>query len=147
LFDKIESLTYPEVGEFLRNHVGGSESLPLVRVLDWVGIIYEPFHSVKIMSMGGISIGLNDNQELFVADDFNLNAFGKAMGYQKGDVLKSLNGQELKLVNAGEIFDDYLQNFPVGDTVKMVVRRKVDGKKIRFQMKQLKSSCLLGMLG
>lgn len=84
LFNEIERLTYPEIGEFLRNHVAGSEPMPIKKSLNWAGVNYEPIHSVKIMSLGGISLGLTKEQELYISDDFNINAFGKKMGYKVG---------------------------------------------------------------
>ncbi len=134
LFDIIEVLTFPEVGEYFKKHVEGSEPLPIKEVLAWAGIEYAPVHLVQINSLGGISLGLTKDQELYILDDFKLNDFGKAMGFQADDVLLSLNGREITLVNSREIFEDYFQNFPTGDTVQMVVRRKVKGKNLELTL-------------
>ncbi|MCP4457651.1 MAG: peptidase M61 [Cytophagales bacterium] len=134
LFDKIEELTYPEVGEFLRNHVGGSIPLPIYEALSWAGVTYEPIYSTKVMTLGGIALGLNGDQKLQIADDSNVNDFGLEMGYQNGDVLVTFNGQKVSLINAGEVFDDFIQNFAVGDTVEMVVNRHIEGNMVKLTL-------------
>lgn len=42
LFDIIQKLTYPEIGAFLNNCVGGGQPLPFKEVFDAIGINYQP---------------------------------------------------------------------------------------------------------
>jgi predicted metalloprotease with PDZ domain len=128
LFAKIESLTYPEIGMFLRNHVSGTEKLPVEQVLDWVGISYMKEKLVTEVGLGKIGIRANENQEIFIGSVSGMNAFGKAMGYMKDDVILSLNGKELNLSNAQFVFDNYVDNTKPGDMISMVVRRNVEGE-------------------
>lgn len=41
LFDVITEMTYPEIGEFLKNHVGGTTPLPINEVFNKVGMEYD----------------------------------------------------------------------------------------------------------
>lgn len=127
LFAKIESLTYPEVGDFLRTYVGGTTELPIAEVLDWVGITYESQKKVNQVSLGKIGLGVNENQEIIIANTSGMNEFGKKMGYQKGDAILSINGKGFNLVTAQTILDDFNANTKPGDKVTMVVRREIEG--------------------
>lgn len=127
LFDKIETLTYPEVGEFLKNHVGGSEPLPIQEVLSWAGVDYVEEQMKTQISLGKINLNLNEDREIFIADISQMNEFGEAMGYQEGDVLLALNGEEMTLANANDLFEAYVNETEVGDEVSVKVRREVEG--------------------
>ncbi len=128
LFDKIESLTYPEIGQFLRTYVGGKEALPIVETLSWAGIEYEEEQVKKQISLGKINLNLNEDQEIYIANASQMNEFGEAMGYQEGDVLLALNDQEISLATINALFDAFVAETKEGDDVTMKVRRKVDGK-------------------
>ncbi len=128
LFDKIESLTYPEIGQFLRTYVGGKEALPIVETLSWAGIEYEEEQVKKQISLGKINLNLNEDQEIYIANASQMNEFGEAMGYQEGDVLLALNDQEISLATINALFDAFVAETKEGDDVTMKVRRTVDGK-------------------
>ncbi len=128
LFAKIESLTYPEIGEFLRRYVAGQEELPTTEVLAWAGITYERERETKQMSLGKINIALNENQELIIANINSMNEFGVAMGYLRGDVMVALNNKAVTLATIEEVFDEFVTKTKEGDMVEMVVRREVEGE-------------------
>ena len=140
LFSKIESLTYPAARAFLDQYVRGNDRLPLKEVLKYAGIDFDEEKVVKTASIGGISLGLNKDRELTVTSADNLNEFGTDMGYQQGDVLVSLNGQELTLATVQDIFNDYANNTKEGDKVTMVVKREMKGK---VKTKKLKGKAVL----
>ncbi|MEM6297669.1 MAG: peptidase M61, partial [Bacteroidota bacterium] len=52
LFDKITELTYPEIGEFLKKHVEGSDPLPLEEAFSKIGVLYSPKKREKSLSIG-----------------------------------------------------------------------------------------------
>ena len=128
LFDKIEALTYPEVGAFLRNHVQGTQDLPIQEVLNWVGINYQDVKRVSQVSLGKIGLGVNENQELMIANTAGMNEFGKMMGYRKGDVILSVNGKPFNLMSAQAILDDFTTNTKPDELVTVIVKRVVDGQ-------------------
>jgi predicted metalloprotease with PDZ domain len=100
LFDEIEKLTYPEIGKFLRTHVGGSEPLPFKEVFDDVGVSYVIEKPATRFSTGYNSNALgveevDGKRRLKIANPTGLTEQGIALGFQKGDVLVKMNGQDL----------------------------------------------------
>jgi predicted metalloprotease with PDZ domain len=139
LFNEIEKLTYPEIGMFLRKHVGGKEPLPIKDVLDKVGLIYEKEKTYKNFSIGGFEVGFNEaTQRLMVMDVGNMDEFGRSMKYKVGDELLTLNGKELKIESIREVFGAFFESVKEGDEVKVeVMRPKRKGKK--YKKVELKS--------
>lgn len=135
LFGEIEAMTYPEIGAFLRTYVSGDEELPLQEYLSWAGINYEPERQVERFSLGQIGLNVNDDQDIFVTSISNMNEFGKAMGYEEGDVLKSINGVEVTLASIQSIIENYGSDLEEGDKVKVEVFREVKGKRKRLKLK------------
>ncbi len=133
LFGEIEKLTNAEVGEFLRKHVGGIEPLPYQEALGWAGISYSPENSKMVATTGRFGFGVNDDDEIFIRDASNLNDFGRAMGYQEGDVFLKWNGEDVTLQSINSILDKHYGETKQNGKVKVVVRREVNG-----EMKELK---------
>ena len=79
LFDEIEKITNPTVGEFLRKHVGGTEPLPFKEVLSWAGINYAKESDEMVITAGKFSPGVNENNEIYVASIGSINDFGKKL--------------------------------------------------------------------
>jgi predicted metalloprotease with PDZ domain len=98
LFNDIEQFTYPEIGSFLRQHVGGKTPLPIVDVLAKIGIEFVKEKVSYEFTLGGVDLNYNETtQRLFAESTGNLDDFGKAMGYKRGDELYKLNGKEIKI--------------------------------------------------
>lgn len=135
LFGEIERLTNQEVGDFLRNHVGGTTPLPYTEALGWAGITYAADSKKMVPTAGKFGLGVNGDQEVFIDDVSSLNEFGKKLGYQKGDVLLSWNGAEVTLQSINAIFDDYYASVEADQKVTVVVRREVKGKTKEVKLK------------
>lgn len=135
LFDEIEKLTTPDVGDYLRKHVGGTEPLPFKEVLNWAGIKYSGESDDMVITAGKFSPTLNDNQEIMISGVGNLNDFGKDLGLKKGDVLVSWNGKKISAENYNEVFNSYYDETNEGDKVSVVVRREVKGKTKEVKLK------------
>jgi len=98
LFGVIESLTYPEIGDFLTAYVSGSNPLPYEEIFDLVGVDYLPEENYTDFTLGSFGIGFNPEiNRIFVNNISNLNQFGKALGYQNGDILLKLAGEEIPI--------------------------------------------------
>ena len=143
LFNDIEKLTYPEIGVFLRKHVGGKEPLPMKDVFDKVGLIYEKEQVHQNFSLGGFDVGFNDEtQRLIIVDVRSMDAFGKEMDYKMGDEVLSLNGTVISIDNIKAVFGQYFQNVKEGDVVKVEVmrpkRKKNKYKKVELTAKAKK---------
>ncbi|MEM0940943.1 MAG: peptidase M61 [Bacteroidota bacterium] len=144
LFSKIESITTPEVGAFLRNHVGGTEPLPYSKILGWAGIHYVEDSEEMVITAGNFTPAVNEDQEIYVEDIENMNAFGKNLGLEVGDVLLEWNGNPLKLETFSTIVEDFYNNTREKDKVEVLVRRNVKGKikkkKLKAKATMVKSS-------
>lgn len=124
LFNEIEKLTYPEIGKFLRAHVGGKEPLPLKDVFEKVGLIYEKERTQINFSLGGFDVGFNDQtQRLIIVGTRDMDSFGRDMKYKVGDEILSLNGQLISIENIKSVFGNYFENVKEGDVVKVEVMR------------------------
>lgn len=141
LFDKIVSLTYPEIGEFFKRYVAGTEPLPIKECLALAGVeTGASGNSEKEITFGGIAVGLNDvTNRLIVASTSLMDDFGKSMGFQEGDEFVKVNGKKLKLENAQEIIGNYFKKSKPGDVLKVVVVRKnlTTGKAKKVKLKSV----------
>lgn len=140
LIDQIVKLTYPEIGDFFKKYVEGSQPLPVKEMLNIVGIGFEGTSSEKQLSIGGVSIGLNPaTNRLVIVNTLNMDDFGKAMGYKENDELIKFNGKAITLQNAQEVIGGFVANAKVGDELKVVVSRKKSensrSKKVKLKSK------------
>ncbi|GGK77259.1 peptidase M61 [Rufibacter glacialis] len=125
LFDKITALTYPEVRDFFRRYVEGTEALPYTELFKKVGITYQPTGTQKRISLGKPTLGYDQaSGHLMVASVENLNAFGKQMGYKAGDQLWQINGEDLNLRNATDLINKHVTNASEGSPLAITVGRK-----------------------
>ncbi len=126
LFDRIVKLTYPEIREFFKRYVEGSEPLPIKESLALVGIDFGVKSAgEKEISFGNVAIGLNEvTKRLIVANTEMMDDFGKALGYKEGDEIIKFNGKKINLENAQQIISAYYKIVKEGDVLKIVVARK-----------------------
>lgn len=140
LFSDITALTYPEIGDFLKRHVGGKEPLPMKDILSRVGIRFEKEVESYEFTLGGTDLNYNESTgRLFVESIENMNDFGKAMGFKKGDEWVKLNGKDLTSINElkGTVSEFY-NTVKEGDMVEMLVDRP-KGRKGKFKAVTLKA--------
>ena len=127
LFEEIGKMTYPEIEKFLQLYVSGNKPLPLEQVFSSIGVDFQPVVETKdsLITMG--SVGFNFNKEtkrLKVVDISGMNAFGKAMGYQKNDEIISINGTEMNLSTINNFFRNFQTSSKVGEELIVTVERK-----------------------
>ncbi|MDH5609695.1 MAG: peptidase M61 [Cyclobacteriaceae bacterium] len=135
LFDIINELTQPEIGEFLQTYVGTANPLPLVTCLAWAGIQYEVAEELEVATLGNIGLGLGENQEIMVTDVSQMNAFGRKVGYKEGDVFQSINGTALSLSNVQKALEEFQLQTKRGQKVKITVIR--EGKAMTLKAKAM----------
>jgi len=142
LFDKIVSLTFPEIKDFFAKYVSGKEPLPLEETFASIGVKYEKGKKIMKPTMGKISFNYNaETQRIFVADVSQMNEFGTKMGFQKGDEIVSINAQPFGAATYQEVMDNYNKTIKEGDNVEVVIMRKnADGK---YEEKKLKSKAIV----
>jgi predicted metalloprotease with PDZ domain len=131
LFDVITKMTYPEIGEFFDKHVKGSEKLPLEEVLNEVGILYVAEEKFRDYSLGigndNITIAeLEGKQKLMIANADSMNAMGKALGFQNGDILLKINGEQIPDLGPelGSFIQKNMMGLQEGKTLSYTVMRK-----------------------
>jgi len=126
LFDEIESLTYPEVRTYLDTYIVKGAVLPYKEILEKVGIEYMESVETSDYSLGQIGIGYDPSSgSIYVSSTANMNDFGKALGYQQGDVIAKLNGIPLP-ENVAELqafFENARSNLKEGETFSVTVKR------------------------
>jgi predicted metalloprotease with PDZ domain len=131
LFDEITKMTYPEIGEFFKNHVQGTEPLPLKETFADLGIIYEEEYVTSDYTLGidndNISVALQDgNQKLQITSVDKMNPMGKALGFQAGDILLKINGDSIPDLNSsfGPFIQGKLAELQEGKNLSYTVLRK-----------------------
>jgi len=132
LFEVIASLSYPDVEEFLKDHVAGIQPLPIESLLKQVGIAYSPESIVEEISVGFTPRDINyDGEYFFLARDEGLNDFGRVMGFEVGDIFKSWNHREVNIMTINEVFGSFVLSAKPGDALRVEVIR--DGEVISLQ--------------
>lgn len=142
LFDVITELTYPEVGAFLETYVGGDTPLPIEEVLGWAGIEYTPEKTVTQTSnfRSGLGITLNEQREIVVEEVDPEDVFASELGFEPGDIILEVNGQEFTLATAREVISNYDENVEPGDKVTIIVKREVKPGKIKNKKLKAKAT-------
>jgi len=139
LFTVIVKLTYPEIGEFLKRYVAGSEPLPLKEVFKLVGIDYTPKISTLGYSYGNVDIGYNpESRRLVIVNTHKMDEMGKDLGFEEGDELVKFNGQDVTPSNIEQVMTSFFENIKEGRKLKVVVIRTDDKgkkKKVKLQAK------------
>jgi predicted metalloprotease with PDZ domain len=120
LFDVIAELTYPEVREFFKTYVEGTTPIPYEKFFGYAGV---DFKNMKAPTLGGIQINPTADGKLAIIGIGSMNAQGKALGYQVGDELLSLNGEALTLQNGQQVLEKYKKTIHEGDPVEVKVKR------------------------
>ena len=136
LFPLITRLTFPEIGDFLTNCVGGSKKLPFESVFKKVGFLYIENLTRDEITLGGIGLGYNPiSQRMVIENTYEMNEFGKKMKFKDGDEIVSFNKQNLNLGNVREIFTEFMNTAKVNDKLEIeVIRTNKRGKEIRKKL-------------
>ncbi len=130
LFDEITAMTYPEIGEFFKKYVEGSERLPLEDVFELVGVNYiekfiSPELSLGLESSAVTVTQTEDGPKLAIANTETLNDQCKALGFKKEDIILKINGE---IIPYNEQFRDFFerqqQSLEVGKKLSFGVLRK-----------------------
>lgn len=124
LFYIIEKMTYPSIGEFLRKHVEGKQPLPLSEIFSYVGLKFDKEKTIEEISLGGIDVKVNDNDQIYISSLENLDEFGKQFGFKENDIIYAINNRLFTLETAEEILNDFTNNTKEGDIVTFEVIRK-----------------------
>jgi predicted metalloprotease with PDZ domain len=102
LFDKIVSLTSPNIKTFLDTYVAGSTPLPYEDFFAKMGVFKTKIQIPGNVFLKGQSPYITVNpttKEIIVLPGIELNGFMTSLGLQGGDIIKSINDTEYNLDN------------------------------------------------
>ncbi|NMH29445.1 M61 family metallopeptidase [Flavobacterium silvaticum] len=125
LFGKITSLTYPEVGEFLKTYVAGTTPINYDEFFAKVGVTKSTRKvpgNVFIKGQQPLITVNPTTKEIIMIEGIEQTDFMKSLGLKGGDILVSVNGTAYNLDN---IYDMLMgsQSWKEDDDITMVVKR------------------------
>lgn len=145
LFGEITAMSYPEIGKFFSKYVKGQptlptdstrgsqiEPLPFEEIFEDLGIIYAEEHVFEDYSLGIDQPDLGITQvdsvpKLQIATTAYLNDLGKALGFQEGDILLQINGEDIPDLGSPEVgtfFQRQLASLPQVEDISYTILRK-----------------------
>ena len=131
-FDVLVKETYPEIRQFINDHIKGTKRLPFKEYYGKVGVKYtRSAPSKSKRPMFGITFSVNQKREIVITG-FALSH--KPFGLKAGDVVVKLLGEKATPESGSGIFAK-TKEMKVGDSYEIVVKR--DGKEIKLKGKLL----------
>ena len=128
-FDELVKRTYPEIGDFIKRYIQGTEKLPIAEYYGWLGIDYKEYVGVDSSKISiGFGIGVKDGKFIITRVD-NPTADGVAAG----DFVLKVNGEEVTMQNAQAKFA-FMSKMKVGDSFNLTVDRKGEQKEVKVYM-------------
>ncbi len=136
-FSIIAENSFAEIETFLVKHVASAEPLPLKDLFAEVGITYIESRESEEISFGNISFSPVKDKDLVRVTRFDDdNPFIKDLGIQKGDYIKSWNGQKVNKHTAYAVASEAKKTTQVGDKITVVVvRENKKGKSVEVELK------------
>jgi len=133
ILDEITAMTYPAIGEFFDTHVVGTTPINYQEFFDKVGL-ETTISKVKtnyIQNAGALIVSANaEKGTIFFTSEVLNNSFWKEQGAQPNDVIKSINGTEVTLQNANQVFQAVFGWQP-GTDIDVVLDR--NGKEVQIK--------------
>lgn len=125
LFDKITSLTYPEVGEFFKTYVEGPTPIPYATYFAKMGVTQAKTKKPGNVFLKGQTPYITVNpqtKEIMVLPEIQLPEFYSSLGIKNGDGILAINGTNYNLDN---IYDMIMasQNWNEGDAITVKIKR------------------------
>lgn len=137
LFAKIESLTYPEVGQFLKTYVSGSTPIPYDQFFAKMGVSSSKSTEVANPFFNGNKPNITANQEtkeIIILTDVELPEFMTSLGIEGGDVLLEINQKAYNIDNAYDLIEVSTQ-WKQDDAITVKVRRDEQEKVLKGKVK------------
>ena len=130
LFDKIVTLTYPEVGEFLTTYVSGTTPIPYTTYFAKTGVTQAKTLVPSNPFLKGQSPYVTINQstkEILVIPNSELNDFMNGLGLKGGDTIIAINDKSYNLDNIYDLIMES-QNWKVDDAISLKIKRSGSDK-------------------
>ena len=127
LFDEIVSITYPEVGDFIKTHIEGKKPIVYADYFAKMGVgkmkINVPSNPfLKNERIPLITVNPKTKEIVLVALKSEMNEFFKSLDLKSGDVILAINDKEYNLNSLYEMVMES-QNWKEGDSIKVKIKR------------------------
>ncbi|XOK03040.1 peptidase M61 [Candidatus Marifrigoribacter sp. Uisw_064] len=125
ILEEIASMTYPSIQSFLDTHVVGTTPIDYNIFFEKVGleVSESKVETNYIQNAGALIVGANPEQgTIFFNNLVENNSFWNEQGVKSGDIIKTIDGTEINLQNANQIFQEVFMWQP-GKEVKVVLNR------------------------
>ncbi len=125
LFDKITSLTYPEVGDFLKTYVADTTPIPYDFYLAKVGLnnSLEKFPANIFIKGNSPYITVNPNtNEISIIPNIELNEFYDSLGLKGNDIIISINDILYSYQNIYDMINESA-NWKENDSIALKIKR------------------------
>lgn len=135
LVKEIVALTDQKIGDFFALYVMGDRPLDYAYFFNLAGVAYSPPSDTFVYGLGDVQLGINkETGRLVVNGVYQLNEFGRALGYKEGDELISVQGQPVPASAFGPYFKDIFAQVNEGDRFEVAVLRKEGGSAREVQL-------------
>ena len=138
IIEEITAMTYPSIGEFLKNHVVGDIPINYNEFFKKVGLakVKAKVKTNYIQNDGVLIVGANPQDgTIYFSDAVQNNSFWKEQGVQPNDVIKSVGGEQVTLQNANNIFQEVFMWQP-GMEFEMVISREGQDIELKGTLEQ-----------
>ncbi|RDY60247.1 peptidase M61 [Flagellimonas nanhaiensis] len=128
LIAEITAMTYPEVGEFLNTNVVGTTPIDYDKIFEKVGLHFgeAEVETNYIQNAGNLIVGGDPIKQAIKFNELVAeNSFWNDNGAKPDDIFKSIDGTEVSLANANQVFGDVLTWKP-GREIEVVLLRGDD---------------------
>lgn len=116
-FQDFSDMTYPDIMNFFKKYVEGTEPIPLKKYMNFVGVDY--------IENGGVDSSRIDFDFgfSFVGGKISIGLLkDKSLPVNVGDIFYKYNGEEITTKNIGKIYGQIHQSKP-GDTARFIMKR------------------------
>ena len=128
-FDELVKRTYPEIGDFIKRYIQGTEKLPVAEYYGWLGIGYKEYVGVDSSRTSiGFGIGVKEGKFIITRVDSPTED-----GVVAGDFVLKVNAEEVTMQNAQSKFA-FMSKMKVGDSFNLTVDRKGEQKEVKVYM-------------
>lgn len=132
LFAKITEFTYPEVGDFLKNHVEGTTPINYEQYFAKVGVVNGTTKKATnpFIKNSTSCITAEPNTKEILIRDTELTNFLNALTIKQGDILASINGKKYTFETISDLMTD-VEKIKEGDAVNVTIKR--NGKELELK--------------
>ncbi len=128
LIQEIVALTDKKIGDFFTWYVTGDRPLDYAYFFNLAGVAYSPPSDTFVYGLGDVQLGIDqETGHLVVNGIYQLNEFGRALGYKDGDELISVQGQPMPATAFGPYFKGIFAQIKEGERFEVTVLRKEGG--------------------